>query len=172
MEWDANKGYQLSRAKAAIGSGGWTGEGLGRGPFVRSDPRISYIVLPENHNDFIFSMIANQWGLAGALMVVICYLAISIIGCDIATLTNDPFGRLLAVGLATMIGFQAFTNLFVNLGLGPVTGITLPFVSAGGSSMIASLLMIGLLLSVAHRRPMLIARRPFEFDDDVDEAAG
>lgn len=169
MEWDRNKGYQLNRAKAAIGSGAWTGEGLGRGPFVRNDPRADFIVLPENHNDFIFSMIANQWGFVGALAVVLCFLVIAVIGCDVATLTNDPFGRLLAVGLATMIGFQAFTNIFVNLGLGPVTGITLPFVSAGGSSLMASLLMVGLLLSVAHRRPMLIARRPFEFDDEVEQ---
>jgi cell division protein FtsW (lipid II flippase) len=101
--------------------------------------------------------------------VVLCFLAIVILGCDIATLTNDPFGRLLAVGLATMLGFQAFTNFFVNVGLGPVTGITLPFISAGGSSLVASFFMIGLLVSVAHHRPMLIARRPFEFDEEQEQ---
>jgi cell division protein FtsW (lipid II flippase) len=86
----------------------------------------------------------------------------------VATLTNDPFGRLLAVGLATMIGVQAFTNLLMAVGLGPVTGITLPFVSAGGSSLVASFLMLGLLMSIAHRRPMLIARKPFEFDEEAE----
>jgi len=163
-EWESNKGYQLIRSKTAIGSGGLTGVGLGQGPFVERSE-----LLPERHNDFVYAMIANQWGLIGAVFVAFCFVVILIIGCDIATLTNDPFGRLLAVGLATMLGFQAFTNLFVNVGLGPVTGITLPFISAGGSSLAASFLMIGLLVSVAHRRPMLIARRPFEFDEEQEE---
>ncbi len=165
LDWEVEAGYQLVRGKAAIGSGGLFGEGLGRGVFVE------YNLLPEKHNDFIFAMVAHQWGLVGALVLVFCYLAIIVIGCDVATLTNDPFGRLLAIGLTTMFGVQAFTNLLMTIGLGPVTGVTLPFVSAGGSSLVVSLLALGLLISVAHRRPMLIAPRPFEFDDeDLDTA--
>lgn len=166
-KWESRAGYQLVHSKAAIGSGGATGTGWGRGIFVEYN-----LLLPEKHNDFIFAMIAYQWGLIGALGVVLCYLVLIVVGCDVATLTNEPFGRLLAVGLATMIGVQAFTNLLMTVGLGPVTGITLPFVSAGGSSLVASFLMLGLLMSIAHRRPMLIARKPFEFDEEAEAVTG
>ncbi|HSW46918.1 MAG TPA: FtsW/RodA/SpoVE family cell cycle protein [Phycisphaerae bacterium] len=163
FEWESETGYQLVHSKTAIGSGGLTGAGLGKGIFVEHD-----VLLPEKHNDFIFAMIAHQWGLAGALAVILCYLALIVIGCDVATLTNDPFGRLLAVGLSTMIGVQAFTNLLMTVGLGPITGVTLPFVSAGGSSLVTCFLILGLLLSIAHHRQMFIARKPFEFDEEQE----
>lgn len=160
VDWHADAGYQLVHSKAAIGSGGVVGQGWGQGVFV------DYDFLPEKHNDFIFAMVGHQWGFVGALLVIGCYVFIVAIGFDVATLTNDPFGRLLAVGLATMLAVQTLTNLCMTVGLGPITGVTLPFVSAGGSSLISSFLCIGLLISVAHRRPMLMARKPFEFRDD------
>jgi rod shape determining protein RodA len=161
-EWDRQSGYQLMRSKTAIGSGGLLGQGWNKGVFVEYD------FLPEKHNDLIFAMIGHQWGLLGTVLVILCYAAIVIIGFDVATLTNDPFGRLVAVGLSTMLAAQAITNLCMAVGIGPITGITLPFVSAGGSSIISSFLCIGLLISVAHRRPMLIANPPFVFDEEAE----
>jgi len=161
VNWETETGHQLVRSKMAIGSGGIVGHGTGQGIFV------DYNFLPEKHNDMIFAVIAHQWGLIGALFVVLCYVTIVAIGYDVATLTHDPFGRLVAVCLSTMIAVQTLTNLCMTVGLGPITGVTLPFVSAGGSSLIASFLAIGLLISVARHRPMLIANRPFEFAEET-----
>ncbi len=161
-EWENNTGYQLIRSKQAIGSGRLLGQGYGQGVFVETRK------LPEKHNDFIFSLVAHQWGLVGGVVLLLCYGLIVIIGFDIAAMTKDPFGRLVAVGLTSLIAVQTLTNLCVTTGLGPVTGVTLPFVSAGGSSLISSFLSVGLLLSVAHRRPILMAKRPFEFDEEAE----
>jgi len=163
-EWHLRSGYQLSRSKTAIGLGGVRGQGWGKGLFVR----LGYL-LDESNNDFIFSMIAHQWGLMGSLIIVLCYVVIVMIGYDVAASTYDPFGRLVAVGLATMIGVQSLTNLCMTVGLGPITGVTLPFVSEGGSSMLASFVTIGLLISVARHRPMLIGHRPFEFNEEAEK---
>ncbi len=159
-DWEANTGYQLVRSKTAVATGGLTGQGWGRGIFVEFD------FLPEKHNDFIFAIVAHQWGSLGCLLLVVCYTALVFVGFDVATLTNDPFGRLAAVGLSSMLAVQTLTNLCMTVGLGPITGVTLPFVSAGGSSLVASFLTVGLLISVAHRRPMLIANPPFEFNEE------
>jgi rod shape determining protein RodA len=153
--WESETGYHLWRSKAAIGSGGPTGQGSGKGIFVE------YNFLPEKHNDFIFAIIAHQWGLIGAIVVILCYGTIVIFGFEIATLSRDPFGRLLAVGLTIMLSVQALTNLCMTVGLAPITGVTLPFVSAGGSSLIVNLISVGLLISVAHHRPVLMGHRPF-----------
>ena len=161
IEWEKDDGYQLIRSKMAIAGGGPLGHGWGQGTFIEYSR-----FLPEGHNDFIFAMIAHQWGLIGALLLLVCYVILTLFGFDVAMNTNDPFGRLVAVGLSTLIAVQTLTNLCMTVGLGPVTGVTLPFVSAGGSSMVASFLSIGLLISVAHHRPMLIAKPPFEFKEE------
>lgn len=158
--WHMNEGYQLRQAKIALGTGGGWGEGLGNGVFVQSD------LLPEAHNDFIFAMIGHQWGLAGAIIVLIAYGIIVICGFEIAMLTNDPFGRLLAVGVIVMIVAQALLNIGMVIGFFPITGMTLPFVSYGGSSLWANFLALGLLLNVAQRRPMLIAKPPFAYENE------
>ncbi len=158
-KWHMGPGYQLRQGLIALGTGGFTGEGLGEGAVVQ------YGLLPEEHNDFIFAVIGNQWGLIGCLVVIACYVVIIVCGLEVATVTNDPFGRLLAVGVVVMIVAQALLNICMNLGLAPITGMTLPFVSAGGSSMWANFLALGLLVNVAQRRPMLIAHPPFEYDD-------
>ncbi len=160
-DWETHSGYQLEHSKAAIGSGGMRGQGFAHGPFVQHN------LLPERHNDFIFAMIAHQWGMAGALIVILCYFCLLLIGMEVATFTDDPFGRLVAVGLTAMLAVQSVTNLCMTVGLGPITGITLPFVSAGGSSVVASFVLVGLLMSVARHRPMLIANKPFQFDDEL-----
>lgn len=158
--WHMNEGYQLRQAKIALGTGGVWGEGFGHGVFVQHD------LLPEAHNDFIFAMIGHQWGMAAAILVLLAYAMIVICGFEIAMLTNDPFGRLLAVGVVIMIVAQALLNIGMVIGFFPITGMTLPFVSYGGSSLWANFLGLGLLLNVAQRRPMLIAKPPFAYESE------
>ena len=155
--WHMDQGYQLRQGLIALGTGGVLGQGYGRGAFVQ------YELLPEEHNDFIFAIIGNQWGLVGCLLVILAYAVIIVCGLEVALVTNDPFGRLLAVGVVVMIAVQALMNMCMTIGLAPITGITLPFVSAGGSSLWANFIALGLLLNVAQRRPLLIANPPFEF---------
>jgi cell division protein FtsW (lipid II flippase) len=162
-QWESWTGYQLVHSKVAIASGGPFGHGWAQGPFVKYG-----ILLPERQNDFIFAMVGHQWGIVGCLILVGCYLVIVVVGFDIATMTPDPFARLVAIGMTTMLAVQTLVNLLMTIGLGPITGVTLPFVSQGGSSMVSSFLTIGLLISVAQDRPILIAHRPFEFNEELE----
>lgn len=156
-QWQRGPGYQLRQSKIALGTGGLAGQGYGEGMFVRYDG-----LLPEEHNDSIFAIIGHQWGLAGALLVLLAYGVIVVVGLEVPGITNDPFGRLLAVGVIVMIVVQALLNICMTIGLAPITGMTLPFVSYGGSSLWANFLGLGLLVNIAQRRPMLIAHKPFE----------
>jgi len=157
--WRMDAGYQLAQSKIAIGSGGMAGQGFAEGAFFRHD------LLPEEHNDFIFAVVAHQWGFLGAMFVVLLYLVIIFFGLTIASATNDPLGRLLAVGICAVICAQTLINLGMTVGLMPITGMSLPFVSAGGSGLISNYLMLGLLVSVARRRTLEMAPKPFEFDE-------
>ncbi len=161
--WHMGPGYQLRQSKIALGTGGVWGEGYARGVFVEYKQRE---LLPEEHNDFIFAIIGHQWGLVGCIAILLAYAAITLVGLEIATVTNDPFGRLLAVGVVTMIVMQALLNICMTIGLAPITGMPLPFVSAGGSSLWANFIGLGLLLNVAQRRPMLIAHPPFQHEPE------
>jgi rod shape determining protein RodA len=158
--WHQSDGYQLRQAKIALGTGGLTGTGYGEGIFVQYDG-----LLPEEQNDFIFAIIGHQWGLIGGVFVILAYGVIVLFGLEVATITNDPFGRLLAVGVIVMIVAQALLNICMNIGLAPITGMPIPFVSAGGSSLWTNFIGLGLLVNVAQRRPMLIADPPFEYTD-------
>ncbi len=158
--WLLNAGYQLNQSKIAMGSGRMFGQGFAEGAFFRHD------LLPEEHNDFIFAVISHQWGFAGAVGVLLCYLAIIAAGLTIASMTNDPLGRLLAVGVCALICAQTCINAGMTMGLMPITGMSLPFVSIGGSGLITNYLSIGLLVSVSRRRAHDIARKPFEYDDE------
>jgi len=160
VRWHLNEGYQLTQSKIAVGSGGLVGQGLREGAFFRHD------LLPEEHNDFIFAVVAHQWGFLGCNLVLLCYLVIFVAGLTVATMTTDPFGRLLAVGICALIFVQTAINISMTIGLAPITGITLPFVSQGGSALITNYMALGLLISVARRRVIDIARKPFEFTDD------
>jgi cell division protein FtsW (lipid II flippase) len=157
--WQMGPGYQLRQSKIALGTGRFWGEGVGGSPFVQRG------LLPEEHNDFIFALVGHQWGFVGCLLVIAAYIVICICGLEVATLTNDPFGRLIAVGVVVMIVVQAMLNMSMVVGLAPITGIPLPMVSQGGSSLWANFIALGLLVDVARRRPMLIANKPFEHDD-------
>jgi rod shape determining protein RodA len=154
--WHKAQGYQLRVGKIALATGGVWGRGYGQGEFVGGG-----LTLPEGHNDFIFSIVGHQFGLVGCLVVIGCYIAIVFFGLEVASATNDPFGKLVAVGVVVMIVVQAFFNMATNLGLAPITGVQLPFVSAGGSSLWANMIALGLLINVAQRRPLLIAQPPF-----------
>ncbi|MCA9242710.1 MAG: rod shape-determining protein RodA [Phycisphaerales bacterium] len=160
--WHRKQGYQLRQGFIALGAGGVWGQGYGEGAFLR------HRLLPEEHNDFIFALIGNQWGLVGCALVIVAYVVLVIVGLEVVTVTNEPFGRLLAVGAIVMIVAQALLNMLMIVGLAPITGMTLPFVSFGGSSMWANFLALGLLINVAQRRPMLIAKPPFEHAEDSE----
>jgi cell division protein FtsW (lipid II flippase) len=111
----------------------------------------------------IFSLIGEQFGLVGSAIVLAAYVVLFAAGVEIAGSTREPFGRLLAVGIVAMLTAQTFLNLTVCLRLAPVTGITLPFVSYGGSSLLASFLSAGLLLNIGQNRPIVMAKDAFEF---------
>lgn len=137
-------GYQTLQALGAITEGGWTGLGLG-GSYAK------YGFLPFAHTDFIFAIIAEELGLIGALAVVAGFVVIGVAGMRAATNAPDRFGMLLAVGITTWVIVQAALNLGAVLSLLPVTGVTLPFLSFGGSSLVVTLAAMGVLLNVARQ---------------------
>jgi rod shape determining protein RodA len=137
--------YNVLQALAALGSGGWVGEGYGHG----TQTQLRFMKV--RHNDFIFSVIGEELGFIGALFVLIL-LAFIVYRClRAARLARDPFGSMIAYGVAILIFFQAVVNIAVNLNLIPVTGIPLPFISYGGSGLISLMLGIGLVESVVIR---------------------
>jgi cell division protein FtsW (lipid II flippase) len=140
-------GFQPVRALYALGRGGIFGEGLGQGIVTLAGG----LTIPYVHTDFIFTAIAEELGLLGAFALLGFAAVLVFRGLRIAALARDDFGGLLAVGLTASIGLQTIIIIAGNTKLIPLTGITLPFVSYGGSSVVASFLMIGLLLSISHR---------------------
>jgi len=141
--------HHLIQSKVAIGSGRWSGKGLGQG----SQNRLNY--LGFRNTDFIFAVICEEAGFVGANVVVGLYLLLAASGLNIARRCREPVGRLIAVGVVTQFVFQAYVNIAMTLGLLPIVGVTLPFVSYGGSSTLASFMGIGLLLNVGLRRPRI-----------------
>ena len=140
-------GFQVIQSLIAVGSGGFVGRG-----FMSGVQKLFY--LPEPHTDFIYAVIGEEFGLVGTTVVLACFMVIAWRGLKIAMEAPDRFGAFLAVGLTTMIAVQAFFNISVVLGLVPTKGIPLPFVSAGGSSLLISLLGMGILLNVSqHSAP-------------------
>jgi rod shape determining protein RodA len=150
-------GMQQHTALIAMGSGGLTGKGAGQVPIGKR--------VPEAHNDMVFALIGEQFGFFGSLVVLVAYVVLFVAGIEIASATREPFGRLIAVGVVAMLASQTFLNLLVATKLMPVTGVTLPLVSYGGSSLLASFMAIGLLLNVGQNRPFVMAKDPFEFED-------
>ncbi len=134
-------GYQLRQALIAVGSGGLFGVGYG-------ESVQKYYFLPEPHNDFAFAIIAEEWGLVGVIAVALAVATFGVLGLRIARRAPDAFGFLLAVGLTSMIVVSSLIHMGVSLGLLPTTGITLPFISYGGSSLVVSLAAVGMLLNI------------------------
>lgn len=135
-------GFQIVQATIGIGSGGITGSGLGEGV-----GKISY--LPEAHTDMIFAVIGEELGLVGATAVIAAFALLAVTGFRIAMRCKDPFGKLLASGITALVSGQAAINLAAALGIAPLTGIPLPFVSYGGSSLVVLLTGMGVLLNIA-----------------------
>jgi cell division protein FtsW (lipid II flippase) len=148
-------GYQQERALAAMGFGGATGKGLGSLTVSRH--------VPEAYNDMIFAVIGEQFGFIGSVVILIAYLVLFAAGIEISAATREPFGRLVALGVVVLLAAQAVLNLMVVMHWFPVTGVTLPFISSGGSSLVASFIAAGLLLNIGQNRPLVIAREAFEF---------
>ncbi|MGZ4302712.1 MAG: putative lipid II flippase FtsW [Gaiellaceae bacterium] len=137
-------GLQNVQAQISVGSGGIFGRGLGQGI-----GKIHY--LPEAHTDMIFAVIGEELGLLGVTAVIAAYTAFAYAGLRVALACTDPFGKRLAAGIVGLIGGQAVINLAAVLGLAPLTGIPLPFISYGGSSLVVALLGVGILLNIAGR---------------------
>ncbi|MEK6674096.1 MAG: FtsW/RodA/SpoVE family cell cycle protein [Planctomycetota bacterium] len=157
LEWAASSGYQLVHSKNAIGSGGALGYGWGHGLYAES------MLLPDRHNDFVFALVGHQWGLVGCLIVLTCYGALIVSGIVIASGTAEPVGRLIAVGVVALMSAQVVINVGMTMGMLPTTGMTLPFISYGGSSLLTNVIALALLVSVGQHRPYLLATKSFEF---------
>jgi len=134
--------YQIYQSLIAIGSGGLRGVGIGAS-------RQKYGFLPEPHNDFLFAMIAEEWGLLGIVLVVALFSAFLWVGYRIAARAPDRLGYLVAIGMTNMIAVSAFMHMGVAMSLLPTTGVALPFMSYGGSALLGYFAAVGILLSVA-----------------------
>lgn len=150
-KWKSDWGWHLIRSKYAVASGGTTGYGFRRGPFVKYD------FLEARHTDFIFAVIAQQWGFLGCLALLGLYVIIVGCGLEIASNNTDPFGKLLATGIVAVFVVELIINVGMTVGLMPITGLTLPLVSYGGSSLVVSMLFVGLLNNIGRCRPFTVA---------------
>ena len=139
-------GYTIIQSKIAVGSGGL----IGKGWLAGTQNQLNF--LPERHTDFIFSVIGEEWGLFGALILILLFFLIVRRSLDIACFTNDMYGKLVAVGIITLLTLQVVINIAMTIGFMPVVGIPLPLVSYGGSSMFTSFIAIALLLNIGMRR--------------------
>ena len=152
-------GYQAHQAMLALGSGGWTGLGLGN-----SRQKLGWV--PEHHTDFIFSIIGEELGLVTTLLVVVAFVVMVLCGIYISLRAPDSFGTLLGCGLTLLIGLQAFINIGVVTSALPNKGLPLPFISYGGSNLLAMFACVGLLFSIARRgRESQRVTNPFVADE-------
>jgi len=136
------KGFHLIQSLLAFGAGGIFGVGLGEG-------KQKLYFLPEPHNDFIFSIIGEELGLVGVTIILIIFFLLIYRGIEVSIKAPDLFGTFLALGITSIIGLQAFTNMSVTMGILPTKGLTLPFISYGGTSLIINLIEVGILLNIS-----------------------
>jgi len=138
--------HNREQAEIAIGSGGLTGVGYGKGSQTNLD------FVPEQHTDFVFTVVGEEFGFAGSVVLLSLFGVLLWRAFRVAMLSRDPFGTYLAAGIASMLALQMFVNVGMNVGIMPITGIPLPFVSYGGSSLLLNFAAVGLLLNVHMRR--------------------
>lgn len=158
QKYETDKAWQLINSLRAFAGGEWFGVGFGN-----SMQKLNY--LPEAHTDFIFPIIGEELGLVAALTVVVMYLMLFVLGMKIALNARDDFGRFLAFGITLMVSMQALINFAVVTGCVPTKGLALPFISYGGSSLLVSGIMVGILVNVAHHgmhAPTAASRNPFK----------
>ncbi|HPQ17358.1 MAG TPA: FtsW/RodA/SpoVE family cell cycle protein, partial [Bryobacteraceae bacterium] len=142
--FNRDPGYHVRQSKIAVGSGGLIGKGL-------MDGKQKLFYLPEAHTDFIYAVVGEELGLLGCGTLVVLYLVILWRGLQLARSTQDDFGRYLAVGVTSIIVVQALMNMSVVLDMAPAKGIPLPMISYGGSSLLSTLILLGMLLSVSEQ---------------------
>jgi len=148
-------GYQLEQSKIAVGSGGLRGKGWGKG----TQNRLNY--LPERHTDFIFAVIAEEGGFIAAAFLLLIYFLLFTSALSIAGRTRDSSGRVFVVGAVALLFTQVFINAGMTMGLAPITGLTLPLVSYGGSSLLSSMIALGLIFNIGMRRIRVLAQDDF-----------
>ena len=153
--------FQINQSLIALGSGNILGLGLGN-----SVQKYSY--LPEAQTDFIFAIIGEELGLIGTVLIVILFLLFAFFGIRICLKTNDYYGRVLAAGLTSLITVPAIINIAVVIGLVPVTGLTLPFISFGGSSLLLSMVSVGILLNIS-RQNLLVRRIKKDINNRIND---
>ncbi|MBN8648119.1 MAG: cell division protein FtsW [Caulobacterales bacterium] len=141
-----NDNYQVERALDAISNGDFFGKGAGEGVIKH--------LLPDAHTDFIFSLATEEWGFLGALVLISLFAILVIRGIHIASKNPDPFAQVAGIGIYTLFGLQVGINLAVNLNIIPAKGMTLPFISYGGSSLLGSAITMGLAIALTRRRPV------------------
>ena len=141
-------GYTIIQSKIAVGSGGL----LGKGWLSGTQNQLNF--LPERHTDFIFSVIGEEWGFLGALLLILLYALIIYRGLKIAEAAPDLTGRLIAVGFVAIFSLQVIINVGMAIGVFPIVGLTLPLISYGGSSFITTMIYLGFLLNIGMRRPL------------------
>ena len=156
-------GYHLHQAKRVLALGGTWGSQLTGMPL---DDRLAYH-LPAARTDFVFCLIGERWGLVGCVTVLLIYVILFARGLWIAMATREPFGRLLAVGIVALLASQMTINTGMTVGLMPITGMTLPLMSYGGSSLLATCLALGLLMNVGMRPGYEVTSEPFRFTNDA-----
>ena len=154
-EYKLKEAYQSIRALTAIGSGGFWGKGWGGASASHLN------MLPEKHTDFIFAVVCEEGGLFLAALLLLLYFLVALAGLGIATRTREPAGRLIAVGCVAMLCSQVLINTGVAISLLPTTGLTLPFVSYGGSSILSSFICLGLLLNIGSTHEPVLAKEDF-----------
>ena len=143
-------GWNIIQSMIAIGSGGFLGKGILNG----TQSQLHF--LPANHTDFVFSVIAEEFGFVGALFVLALYVFLIWRGLRIAMLAKDTYGMLLATGATSIFFFHLLINVGMTVGIMPVTGLPLPFITAGGSTMLTSLIAVGIILNVGLRRSKIM----------------
>ncbi len=153
----APEGYQLYHSKMAIGSANLVNINPSSSPFLKGRRRF-----PHSHNDFIFPMVVQRFGLIGGYFLLVLYLTLILGLGEIAFRVTEPFGRLIVVGSLSLVFIQSFVNIAMTTGLMPITGITLPFVSYGGSSLLTYFILISLCISVGRFNPPTLTPKPFE----------
>lgn len=137
--------YQVIQSKVAIGSGGFLGKGLLKG----TQTQLRF--LPEQHTDFVFSVIGEEFGFIGSLVIIIMFLFLLLRGISIASKVRNRFSGLMVIGAVTTIGFHVIVNIGMTVGMMPVTGLPLPFLSYGGSFLITCMILIGIIINASIR---------------------
>jgi len=149
-------GYHLLQSRIAVGSGGFWGS------FWRDAEQAPTIFVPSRHNDFIFTVIAEKWGFVGVSVVLLLYFMLLAVSLFVAVSTREPYGRLIIVGITAYLTTQIIINIAMTIGLAPITGITLPLISYGGSSLTSTFIALAFIFNIRNKQIPTFSSRDFE----------